>query len=135
MTTSSLHAAELGQLSKALQTLHGQLLEFQAFQSGFVGGPLALFDLASKDSAFAWLKPLREAIVQLDERRADPTPLANDEREDLCRTVHSLLEAKEGAYRANLNAAFQHNPETIWTLSIARSAANSFADRNLETAA
>ena len=134
MTTSSLHAPELGQLSKALQTLHGQLLEFQAFQSGFVGGPLALFDLASQDSAFAWLKPLREAIVRLDERRADPTPLANDEREDLCRTVHSLLEAEAGAYRVNLNAAFQHDPETIWTVSNARSAAKPFAIKDLAAA-
>lgn len=120
MTTHALQAARLGDVSKALQALHQHLLRFQADQVGFIGNPLQLFDRATKDSAFAWLKPLREGIVALDERRADKEPMSDAETRAFGDRFRQLLEAESGLFREKLNTAFQSDPEAIWAVGVAR---------------
>lgn len=120
MTTTILHAVALSDTSKALQDLHQQLLRFQANKLGFAGSPLQLFDRAAKDAAFEWLKPLRSMIVAIDERRADDEPMSDADQKALTDQCRALLDAPFGPFRANLNAAFQSDPETIGAVGAAR---------------
>lgn len=120
MTTHALNAAGLGDVSKTLQALHQQLLRFQADQVGFMGSPLQLFDRATRDSSFAWLKPLREAIVSLDERRAESDPISTEELEVFETRFRNLLDGDAGPFREKFKAAFQSHPETIWSVRDAR---------------
>jgi len=120
-TTHVAHTAGLGDVSKALQALHLQLLQFQADAVGFSGSPLQLFDRTTKDGAFAWLKPLRETIVALDERRSDDEPISAAETKALGARVRGLLEAEHGPFRDGVNAAFQARPEAVWAVGAARS--------------
>ena len=122
MTTTTLHATALGNASKSLQGLHRVLFWFQANQMDFKGSPLQLFDRATNDSAFAWLKPLREAIIALDDRRAAPEPISDVEREALISQCRALLDLKTSPLAAKLKAAFQSDPETIWATRNARKA-------------
>ena len=120
MTHHALNAAGLGDVSKALQGLHQQLLQFQADQVGFTGSPLELFERATKDPSFAWLKPLREAIVALDERRAGDEPLTEVEVRAFDTEFRAFLDEESGPFRDRLNIAFQFNPEAIWAVGAAR---------------
>lgn len=111
---------ELKVVSKALQTLHQHLLKFQADQIGFTGTPLELFDHVTKDDAFVWLKPLRDAIVSLDDRRSQNEPVSEVETKAFGVQIRKLFEAKSGTFRENLNSAFQSHPDTIVAMAQAR---------------
>lgn len=117
MTMTVSNATMLSDLSKALQSLHQHLLQFQARESGFTGTPLQLFKRATSDSAFAWLKPLRVVIVSLDERRADDAPLTRAEVGTLRDHVRGVL---DGALGAKLPAAFQAQPEAVVAVGAVR---------------
>lgn len=114
MSKCNLHAIALGNVSRSLQALHQALLHFQADQVDFNGSPLELFDLATTDRHFAWLKPLRELIVALDERRSDAEPITDRESSDLMEQCRALLDPKVGPLAAHLNDAFQAYPDAIW---------------------
>ena len=116
MTTHVLHSAAMGDVSKALQALHQHLLRFEADQSGFAGSPLQLFDRAVKDSGFAWLKPLREGIVSLDERRAEEETISEAEATRFGDRFLQILNAETGLFRDRLNDALQARPEVIGAL-------------------
>ncbi len=120
MTIAALHATALGNVSDSLQALHRVLVWFQAKQMGINGSPLQLFDHATNDRAFAWLKPLREAIVALDDRRAEPEPISDVEREAFIRQFRGLLGMNTSPLAAKLKATFQSDPEAIWATSNAR---------------
>ena len=125
MTTHVLQATgvghTLGEVSKALQALHQHLLAFQADRSFFYGSPLELFDRATKDPAFGWLVPLREAIVALDERRADKdAPMTEEDAKAIADEVRRLLDSEDGSFRDSLNAAFQYDPEVVMALASAK---------------
>lgn len=122
MTTTGYNTTGLGDVSKALQALHQHLLSVQARDVGFNGSPHELFDLATKDQAFAWLKPLRSSIVALDERRADAEPIAVEEADSLHNGVVNLLDVEDGPLSGKLTAAFQSSPDAIWALHSARQA-------------
>ena len=120
MTRPIMHATALGNVSQSLLALHRVLLRFHAEQVGFNGSPLQLFDRATKDIAFAWLKPLRETIVALDERRADAEPITDRENDDLRTQCRDLLDTEAGPLATKLRNAFQSDPETIWAMKNAR---------------
>lgn len=120
MTTPVSTHSELAIVSKALQDVHKHLLAFQAEQIGFSGTPMQLFDLASKDSLFAWLKPLREGIVRLDERRAEADPISDAETRAFGEAFLDLLGSETGLPRDRIQGAFQASPETIWAVNSAR---------------
>ncbi len=120
MTTTALHAAALGEVSKSLQSLHHRLLKFQADELGFYGSPLQLFDRATKDPAFGWLKVLRGLIVAIDERRAADEPMTAAETGQFRDQCRDLIDAKSGVFRTKLNTAFQSDPETIGAISAVR---------------
>lgn len=120
MTTHTLQAMKLGEISKVLQALHKHLLWFQANQVGCTGSPLQLFDRATKDTAFEWLKPLRDSIVALDTRMADQEPMSASEAQAFGDRFRELLDADSGQFREKLNIAFQSDPEVIWAMRAAR---------------
>lgn len=120
MSRSNLHAIGLGNVSRSLQALHQALLHFQADHVNFNGSPLELFDLATKDRHFAWLKPLRELIVALDERCAQAEPVTDRENADLRRQCRALLDPQTGPLAAHLKNAFQVYPDAIWASQNAR---------------
>jgi len=120
MTMQTLNATELKHVSMAMQNVHQSLLSYQAKQAGFNGSPLELFETATKDSAFAWLKPLRGMIVDLDERRSEDAPVTQEEAKAFGDRFRSLIDAETGPFRDALNAAFQADPATIWSVNDAR---------------
>lgn len=126
MTTTTMPAPDiktgLGDLSKALQELHRHLLMYQADDSFFTGSPLELYEVATRDPAFAWLKPLQQAIVDLDTRRADDAPLTKGEARALSETLEGFIAAKSGPFRDKLNVVFQTHPEAVWAVGAARKA-------------
>ncbi|MEL6960044.1 MAG: hypothetical protein AAGL89_13940 [Pseudomonadota bacterium] len=127
MTILVQHAPTLGTLSKALQSLHYSLLEYQAYRSGFTGSPLDLFDRATKGGDFAWLRPLREAIVTLDERRADNAPLDAAEVAAISDWIGDMLDADDSPLRVGMNAAYQHDATAIVACRSARRALSNLA--------
>lgn len=120
MNTHISISSKLADLSLALQGLHHRLLTRQADQVGFRGGPLQLFDLATKDSSFGWLKPLRDKIVHLDERRADDEPLTVADARLIAEDFETLLSAETGEFRKKVNATFQMDQDAIWAMALAR---------------
>lgn len=120
MSTTVLQATALGEVSKSLQALHKQLLQFQAEQLAFSGSPLQLFDRATKDPAFAWLRPLRELIVAIDARRAEAEPLEDWESTEFVDRCYDLIDASSGQFRSKLNTAFQSDPSAIGAISAIR---------------
>ncbi|MEM6595048.1 MAG: hypothetical protein AAF672_09670 [Pseudomonadota bacterium] len=130
MTTTVLPApdvkAGLSDLSKALQELHRHLLMYQADEAFFTGSPLELYEVASRDPAFAWLKPLQQAIVDLDIRRAEDAPVSEAETRDLSETLEGFIAATSGPFRDKLNAVFQSDPEAVWAIGAARKALADF---------
>ena len=126
MTTTVLpatgHKTGLGDLSRALQELHRHLLMYQADESFFTGSPLELYEVATRDPAFAWLKPLQQAIVDLDMRRNDETPLSKTEARAFSKKLERFIAAKSGPFRDKLNAVFQSHPEAVWAGGAARKA-------------
>ncbi|QFT30701.1 hypothetical protein FIV00_09455 [Labrenzia sp. THAF82] len=120
MTTQVSQSTGLDHVSKALQAVHKHLLTFQTEQTGFNGSPLQLFDRVTKDGAFAWLKPLRDTIVSIDQRLADEKPISDEETKAFGNQCRSLLDAKSGPFRDGLNAAYQSHPEAILAVATAR---------------
>ena len=124
MKTQTSNAAGLKHMSKAMQGLHQHLLRFQVKQARFDGTPLELFETATKSRAFEWLKPLRETIVALDERRAEDEPVTHEEAKAFGDRFRNLLDAETGPFRDRLNAAFQSDPDAIWAVNSARKSIN-----------
>lgn len=120
MTIKVSKSTGLDHVSKALQAVHKHLLTFQTKQTGFNGSPLQLFERVTKDGAFAWLKPLRETIVQIDQRLTEEKPISEEEIKAFANQCRSLLDAKSGSFRDGLNAAYQSHPEAILAVATAR---------------
>ena len=58
------------QLSAALAVLHRELLQAEAQAASLTGNPYALLGAVMHDPRFAWLRPLTQLMVALDEMGA-----------------------------------------------------------------
>ncbi len=97
--------ARLERLIAALRTVHKSLIDSTQRdyekQHGRVESPYALFRLAAGDPAFAWLRPMTQLIVELEE-----SPGRKQDLEDARRKVRELLAAGDfaTAYRGRVQS-------------------------------
>jgi hypothetical protein len=81
---------DLEAVSRALQSLHGQILEAEgAYLPG--RSSLALLDRLINDPAWAWLRALSHLIADLDSKIAEPDELAPDDVAAAAGRVRALV--------------------------------------------
>jgi hypothetical protein len=104
---------------RALLDLHKLLLNRQRAEYQQDHGPLTnagLFDLAMNDPAFAWLQPVLQIVVQIDEM-LEWNDLWNDEdAERVLDRTRSLLNASETGtpFEQKYDAALQAEPDIVF---------------------
>ena len=101
------------QLSAALAALHRVLLQAEAGAASLTGNPYALLGAVIHDPRFAWLRPLTQLMVSLDEmgaKGARPPVAALAPHLD---TADRLLDGEAAAdgFRARLDHWRGHAPE------------------------
>jgi hypothetical protein len=106
---------EIRGLSAALRTLHGRLLA--ATRRGFeklhgrVDSSGELLQLAINDPLFAWLHPLSECIVELDELAAGEA--ADEATVAAARGAVARLLDADSAFRASYHVYLQSDPDAV----------------------
>jgi hypothetical protein len=109
----------LADLSAALVKLHKALIDSeriryeQAF--GTIGSPGAFLQLLTNDPWFAWLRPISELIVSIDERLDAEEPVTGATAEETLKKVRSLLVAQEvgDGFGKEYFDALQRNPDVV----------------------
>jgi hypothetical protein len=98
--TQALWVARMRAWRTALLGLHKVLLDSERRRyeqdRGRIQGPQHALQLAMHDPWFAWLRPLSELIVQLDERLAEPLPFQPGEVQNYAEQVRRLLQLDLG---------------------------------------
>jgi len=104
---------------RALLDLHKLLLQRQRAEYHQDHGPVTnagLFDLAMNDPAFAWLQPILQLVVRIDEM-LEWNDLWNDEdAERVLDRTRSLLKASQTGttFEQRYDAALQADPEVVF---------------------
>lgn len=92
---SAIAISRLRAVRMQLLDLHKALIDIERARyedaHGRIGSPQHVLKLLIEDPWFAWLRPLAQLIVQIDERLADKTPLTAAEAETLLDLTRSLL--------------------------------------------
>lgn len=116
---SLLDRTRLQALRDALLNLHKALVDSErvAYEQAFGTIPNAqeFLKLLLQDPWFAWLKPLSELIVSLDEALDDPTDPLNDEPPAwLARTRQLLVASETGeGFPQHYFNALQRDPDVV----------------------
>jgi hypothetical protein len=117
---SALAAARLRAIRTGLLQLHkavldAELFRFQRARGRRIEGPGEALKLALEDSAFAWLRPLSELIVQLDTRLAEEADVQASEVRAIAVQTRALLhEAAGGAvFHDAYRRLLQDAPEVV----------------------
>jgi hypothetical protein len=92
--------ARLSSVALALRPVHKALLdevkEDYEREHGLIGGPSALLQLASTHPFFAWIRPLLQLMVELDELIDSPPPLVHAEVASIRARLEALLSESSG---------------------------------------
>jgi len=117
---SALAAARLRAIRTALLHLHkavldAELVRFQRARGRRIEGPGEALKLALEDSAFAWLRPLSELIVQLDTRLAEEADVRESEVRAIAAQTRALLHDAAGgpAFHEPYRRLLQDAPEVV----------------------
>jgi hypothetical protein len=80
---------------------------------GAVGGPVEYLQLVIRDPWFAWIRPISELIVQIDEFTGARKPPRPDDGEALLRQTQELLVPSEAgdSFQREYHRAVQESPE------------------------
>jgi hypothetical protein len=109
----------LQELRDALLDLHKTLIDSEraVYESnvGPIHSPHHFFQLVSSDPWFAWLRPVSQLIVAMDEALDAEEPLTSDSVNALMNeSVFLLLPAeKGGAFGERYMAALQRDPQVV----------------------
>jgi hypothetical protein len=109
----------LGEVRRALLRLHKVLLEAERASyergRGSVGGSGEFLQLVINDPWFAWLRPVSELIVRIDEMMDADEPATADDAESLLAQARLLLRPSEtGAeFERRYYAALQREPAAV----------------------
>ncbi len=128
MSRRPIRSPELEDLHRRLNAAHAGLLrvhkavldhERQRYEHsrGPVGSPLEFLQLVLRDPWFAWLRPISELTVQIDEFTASREPTDPRHGEALLAQARTLLipaEAGDGFAR-EYHRAIQESPEVAMT--------------------
>jgi len=104
---------------RALLDLHKLLLNRQRVEYGQDHGPVTnagLFDLAMNDPAFAWLQPVLQIVVQIDEMLEWNDLWTDEDAERVLDRTRALLKASETGtpFEQKYDAALQAEPEIVF---------------------
>lgn len=115
---------ESNELHKRLDAAHAGLLrvhktildhERQRYERvrGTVNGPLAFLQLVLHDPWFAWLRPISELVVQIDEFTASKEPTQAVDGEALLKQARELVvpDAAGGTFGREYFRAMQESPD------------------------
>ena len=109
----------LQELHSALLKLHKALLDSEKIvyekSIGPIQSPNHFFQLLTNDPYFAWLRPISQLIVAIDETLDDKEPLTNDSVDSLMRQAVFLLVPAQstGEFAERYVAALQRDPRVI----------------------
>ena len=109
----------LQELRDALLELHKALIDSERVvyetKVGPIKSPHHFFQLVSSDPWFAWLRPISQLIVALDEALDADEPLTSDSVDMLMNeSVFLLLPAeREGEFGERYMAALQRDPHVV----------------------
>ena len=109
-----LNDARLGLLA-----LHKALLDYERIRyertHGRIGSAGSFLQLAINDPQFAWLRPVSELVVQLDELLVSDEPGAEVDADTIMAHARKLLRADEagGDFQRQYHRALQDSPEVV----------------------
>ncbi|RPI57308.1 MAG: hypothetical protein EHM55_02285 [Acidobacteria bacterium] len=109
----------LGDLRQALLRLHKTLLDWE--RSGYerIHGRQSSHDLLQvllNDPQFAWLRPMSQLIVRIDELLDDKTPPMRNDVEAIVAQVKMLTSPNEAGntYERRYDMALQEHPDAVF---------------------
>ena len=111
--------APLLELHRALLKLHKALLDSEKIvyekNVGPIQSPNHFFQLLTSDPYFAWLRPISQLIVAIDETLDEKEPLTSDSVDSLMQqSVFLLVPAQStGDFAEHYVAALQRDPRVI----------------------
>lgn len=102
----------------ALVTLHKVVIDAERARfeqsRGRIDNPHAALHLVMQDPFFAWIKPLGQAVVRMDEWLADERLRMTIEPEALVAEVRALLDGRSDAvFAAEYRRALQDSPDVV----------------------
>jgi hypothetical protein len=111
--------ASLKDLRLALLRLHKTLLDWERGTYERVHGrqsSRALLDALLQDPQFAWLRPISQLIVRIDEMLEDAIPPGQNDLEVVLAHVRDLTAPNEtgNAYEQRYFAALQEHPDAVF---------------------
>src|SRR5262245_36461476 len=109
----------LGPLRERLLRLHKVLLDWERAQYEQVHGRqsnAALLNAFLQDSQFAWLRPMSQLIVRIDELLEDQSAIGADELSAVLAQAEALTARTETGsdYERRYRAALQESPEAVF---------------------
>ena len=109
----------LEELRLALLNLHKTLLEWERASYERVHGRMsghAMLDVLLKDPQFAWLRPLSQMIVRIDEMLEDEIPPGPGDLEAVFGHVRDLTTANEtgNPHEQRYYTALQESPDAVF---------------------
>ena len=112
---------QLPELREALLKLHKALVESERITyeqtMGAIQSPNHFLQLLTTDPWFAWLHPLSELVVAIDEAQdAKEAPMTPAMAEALIKQARTLLVASETGegFSKHYDDALQRDPEVVW---------------------
>src|SRR5580765_8196742 len=110
---------QLPELREALLRLHKALVESERVSYEQTFGPITspnhFLQLLTDDPWFAWLHPLSQLIVSMDEALEEREPLTQESVEALIDQSRRMLVASENnhAFAGHYFEALQHDPDVV----------------------
>ena len=109
----------LNDLRVALLRLHKVLLEWERAGYERIHGRQSSHDLLQvllSDPQFAWLRPMSQLIVRIDEMLAEKTPPMRNDVEAVISEVRSLTSPNEtgNTYERRYDMALQEQPDAVF---------------------
>lgn len=110
--------ARLRDVRDALLRLHKALLDDEraAFERahGRIESSGEFLQLVLHDEWFAWLRPLSELVVQIDERLDADEPVTESDAEGLMKVARALVKSTgEENFARQYRGALQRNPDVV----------------------
>ena len=111
--------AQLKDLRHALLRLHKTLLDWERAAYERIHGRQssnALLDALLKDPQFAWLRPISQLIVRIDEMLEDKIPPEHGDLEAVVAHARDLTSANQtgNAYEQRYYTALQEHPDAVF---------------------
>lgn len=115
-----IHQAEklLADLRQALMKLHKVLLDWERRGYERIHGRQSSHDMLQvllSDSQFAWLRPISQLIVRIDELLSEPTPPMRNDVDAIVAAVRNLTSPNESGniYERRYDMALQQLPDAV----------------------